>query len=163
MSVRSATEADADAIQQVARESWHAVYDSILGPDRIDAKVDSWYDPERLVNDDITDPHRPFFVAVAEESVIGFVEAVPDESDGDKAHLYRIYVVPEYWGRGVGSSLLEHIETTLKERGFVHLELSVLAENDVGVGFYESSGFDRISTVHNDQLDIREYEYQKRL
>ncbi|MFC7046016.1 hypothetical protein ACFQH6_11850 [Halobacteriaceae archaeon GCM10025711] len=44
---------DAEAIQRVARDSWHAAYDAVLGAERVDETVSSWYDPERLVADDI--------------------------------------------------------------------------------------------------------------
>lgn len=163
ISIRKATRDDAKAIKHVARDSWHAAYDSVLGADRVDEKIESWYDPERLVTDDIEQNDRLFFVGVVDETVVGFVEMVPDDSDDKLAHLYRIYVASDYWGRGIGSSLLDHIETVLKEQGFERLQLSVMAENNVGVGFYESNGFHRIATSHNDQLDFQEYEYLKQL
>ncbi len=59
--------------------------------------------------------------------------------------------------------LLDYIETVLEEQGFDRLQLSVMAENDVGVSFYESSRFRRTATTHNDQLDFRECEYLKHL
>lgn len=163
VSIRKATSDDATAIEQVARDSWHAAYDSVLGADQVDDKVDSWFDPERLVADDIEPTDRLVFVSVVDDAVVGFVETVPDESDATLCHLYRIYVASEYWGRGIGSSLLDHIETVLEEQGFDRLQLSVMAENDVGVSFYESKGFHRTATTHNDQLDIQQYEYRKSL
>lgn len=163
VSIRKATRDDAKAIQHVARDSWHAAYDSVLGADPVDEKIESWYDPERLVTDDIEQNDRPFFVGVVDETVVGFVEIVPDDSDDKLAHLYRIYVASDHWGRGIGSSLLDHIETVLKEQGFERLQLSVMAENNVGVGFYESNGFHRIATSHNDQLDFQQHEYLKKL
>ncbi|MHB9287537.1 GNAT family N-acetyltransferase [Halobacteriales archaeon Cl-PHB] len=65
--------------------------------------------------------------------------------------------------RGIGSSLLDHIETVLKEQGFDRLQLSVMAENEGGVSFYEFNSFHRTATTHNDQLDIQQYEYRKSL
>jgi len=161
--IRSATREDAPAIQTVARESWHAAYDAKLGSDRVDETVSSWYDPERVVSDDIEPTDRPVFVAKAQRSIVGFVEAIPDDTDENLAHLYRIYVTPDYWGNGVGTALLERIESTLRSRGFEQLNLSVMAANDVGVQFYESRGFERTATTQNEQLDIQEYEYRKAL
>lgn len=163
ISVREATRDDAKAIKHVARDSWHAVYDSVLGVDRVDETVESWYDPERLITDDIEQNDRLFFVGVVDETVVGFVETVPDESDDKLAHLYRLYVASDYWGRGIGSSLLDHIETVLEEQGFDRLQLSVMAENNAGVSFYESNGFQRTSTTQNEQLDFQQYEYLKHL
>ena len=163
VSIRSATVDDAEAIQQVARDSWHAAYDAVIGADQVDETVDSWYGPERLVADDIEQPERLFFVATIDREVVAFAEAVPDEDDVQLAHLYRIYVVPAEWSRGIGSSLLDHIETHLDDQGFDRLHLSVMAENDVGVSFYESQGFHRVGTTDNDQLDVQQYEYRKQL
>lgn len=163
VSIRPATVDDARAIQQVARYSWHAAYDAVLGADRVDDVVNSWYNPERLIADDIEQPERLVFVAAVDGEVVGFVEAVLDEDDDELAHLYRIYVDPEEWGRGIGGSLLDHIETILDDQRFARLHLSVLAENDVGVNFYESNGFRRIKTTDNDQFGIQQYEYQKQL
>ena len=163
VSIRAGSPEDAHKIQQVARKTWHAAYDTVLGVQSVDETVDSWYDTERLITDDIEPPERLLFVATTEGTVIGFAEAVPDSTDEALAHLYRIYVTPEYWGRGIGSTLLAHIETHLNERGFDRLELSVIAENEVGVSFYEKHGFHRIATTYNDQWGVEEYEYRTQL
>lgn len=161
--IRKAVTDDATDIQRVARASWHEVYDSVLGADVVDEKVDSWYNPERLAEDDIEPSDRLLFVAVADENIVGFGETIPDKTDDELAHLYRIYVVPDYWGRGIGSSLLNHVESVLKEQGFDRVQLSVIAENDVGVTFYESTGFHRTATTYNDEFETREFEYLKHL
>ena len=167
--IRSAERTDVEAVQRVARAAWHAAYDDVLGPDRVDETVDSWYDPERLVEDDVADPARAFVVATVDDSIVGFAEAVPDaetstdedDPDEDLVHLYRLYVTPDHWGEGVGTALLEHVETVFADRGFTELTLTVMAANEVGVGFYESRGFERVDAFHDDQLDIEEYEYRK--
>jgi len=161
--VRRAVADDAEAIQRVARASWHEAYDQVLGADVVTETVESWFDPETLVADDVEDEDRPLFVAVVDDTVVGFAETVPDGDDDRTAHLYRIYVSPDHWGRGIGSSLLERVETELESRGFERLRLSVMAANDVGVQFYESRGFQRVSTTHDDQFDVQRYEYRKAL
>ena len=158
--VRPADADDAAAIQRVARDAWHAAYDPVLDADRIDETVSSWYDPPRLVEDDIEPSDRPLFVAVADGAVVGFAEAVPDDG---LAHLYRIYVAPDHWGGGIGGRLLARTERVLREQGFDRLQLSVLAANEVGVGFYESHGFTRTAETRNDHFGVEEYEYRKRL
>jgi len=174
--IRAATAEDAPDIQRVARAAWHAVYDDIVGPERVTETVDAWYDPDRLVEDDVRDPDRPFVVAIRgeDERVLGFAEAaVADEADaaedadeGDATadwHLYRIYVHPDAWSEGIGSALLERIETALRERGVETLRVSVLADNDVGVSFYESRGFELLETVPDEAFDVLRSEYVKSL
>lgn len=161
VTIRPATADDAEAIQRVARASWHAAYDSILGADVVDETVDSWYDPERLVADDVRDDSRPFFVAEV-DAVVGFAEAAPAEDD-ETYHLYRIYVHPNHWGRGIGRSLLDRLERTLRDRGAERLRLQVLADNDVGVEFYETTGFQRVEETTDEAFDVLRYAYEKSL
>jgi len=170
--IREATAEDAPGIQRVARAAWHATYDDILGPERVTETVDAWYDPDRLVEDDVRDSDRPFVVAVRppEAAIVGFAEAAVDEDDEageedgtDDWHLYRIYVHPDVWGDGIGSALLEAIEGSFRERGVETLRVSVLAGNDVGVSFYESRGFELVETVPDEAFDVLRSEYVKSL
>ena len=62
---------------------------------------------------------------------------------GDCIPELAIAVLPEYRGRGIGSSLLSQILFMAKDR-FPALSLSVRADNPV-VKLYERSGFTRVS------------------
>lgn len=163
VTIRAASIEDATEIQQIARRSWHDAYEEILTADRIEALVDEWYAPRRLIEDDITESTRPFIVATIGDEVIGFAEAAPQESDEGAAELYRIYVDPDHWDSGIGKLLLEEVQETLRERGFDTLGLTVFAENSVGVGFYESMGFVRVDTEYSERFDARQYRYVKEL
>ncbi|WP_435346217.1 GNAT family N-acetyltransferase [Haloarchaeobius sp. HRN-SO-5] len=163
VTIRETTAADARAVQSVADASRHAAYDAILGVETVDDIVTNWYDPDRVVADDVAPDDRPFFVAVVDDEVVGYVEGVPDGDDPELAHLYRIYVHPDHWGVGVGRNLLDRLETAFSGRGFERLRLSVFAENDVGVQFYESVGFDRVDATRDEQFGVDRYEYAKRL
>lgn len=161
-SIRPARPGDAPAIQRIARAAWHAAYDEILSPETVEETVDAWYDTDRLVEDDLRDPDRPFLVAQPAGDPVGFVEAALAEKPGTW-HLYRLYVHAEHWGEGVGTALLEALEADIVDRGVERLRVSVLAANDVGVGFYEARGFERLETRHDERFDVPRYEYEKAL
>ncbi len=161
--IREATPADAPGIQEIARRSCHAAYDDLLGESAVRDLVASWYDPERLVTDDIRPGDRPLFVADRAGTLVGFAEARPAEVEDRLAHLYRIYVAPEWWGDGVGSALLDRLEAVLAEQGFDRLRVSVLADNDIGVQFYERKAFTRIETSTDRRFDLERYTYEKQL
>ncbi|TYT62522.1 GNAT family N-acetyltransferase [Natrialba swarupiae] len=173
--VRQATADDVDAIHETARRSWHAAYDEILEARRIDEIVDEWYaisdlessianassrdDVVFLVADGDADAPIPRF----EDGCIGFAHAIPWPEGTSVAFLVRVYVDPEAWGNGIGSRLLATLEEKLADR-FDRIRLAVLADNHVGVSFYESSGFDRIETRESELSEgLEEYVYQKPL
>jgi ribosomal protein S18 acetylase RimI-like enzyme len=139
MHVRSAVPSDAEGIERVARAAWHETYASILSADRIDDIVDAWYDPDDLSSR--AAGGDPFVVAVDDETVVGFAQAVP-ERDGEEAELTRIYVDPDHWGTGTGTRLLDAVVAPLAESGVERLWAIVAADNDVGRSFYDRRGFE---------------------
>jgi ribosomal protein S18 acetylase RimI-like enzyme len=134
--IRPARSDDVPAIQHVARTTWHAAYDDLLGPDAVDAKVDEWY-ADGVVADGITDDTTTYLVATDDE-VIGYAFGSP--LDDDVASLSAIYVLPDRWGSGVGSQLFDAVTDRLHDRGVVRLRIRVLADNDRAREFYERHG-----------------------
>ncbi|EMA55270.1 MULTISPECIES: GNAT family N-acetyltransferase [Halococcus] len=143
VSVRAATVADVDEIQEVAPRAWHATYGEFLPAEAIDAILDDWYAAEEIEGS-ITSERSVYLVADG-ESVAGYASAAPidAEDDGQEAQLYAIYVDPDRWNDGIGTALLENVVGRLAERGIERLRVEVLADNAVGVSFYESRGFER--------------------
>jgi len=161
--IRPATPEDAEAVLSVARESWHAAYDDILGEDTVDAVLEDWYQPSdlRAAIGDST-----FLVADRDGTVVGFAHAGPNPDAGDGTYqLYRIYVRPDLWGRAIGGRLLDRVADAVRAAGGDRLRLGVLADNDVGVSFYEARGFDRVDagTVELAGETVEEYTYETSL
>ncbi|WP_265108617.1 GNAT family N-acetyltransferase [Halosolutus halophilus] len=175
--IRQATTEDVWAVHETARESWHAAYDDLLGRDRVDEIVDEWYaigEIESSIDDTRGRDDAAFLVVESaadagseptetDERCRGFAHIVPWPEDERVAYLVRIYVRPELWGEGIGTALLEHLEAECEEV-FDRLRLAVLADNEIGVSFYESRGFERVGTYESDLgVDLEEYVYEKQL
>lgn len=161
--IRESEGEDAKAIQRVSRASWHAAYDAILGADTVDDVIDEWYDVDRLQT---AIERSIFYVAEVDGEVVGFANAGPNpEYEEGRFELFRIYVLPEHWNQGIGGRLLEWVCAGVREEGGSSLRLSVLAENDVGVRFYESKGFERIEegVIELDGEPYQEFVYTKHL
>lgn len=139
VTLRRARPDDAEAIQRVGRASWHAAYDDILGPETVDERIDEWWDRDGL-RDSATD-ETVMLVADAGERLVGVVHLAPDEEA--TWVLARLYVRPERWGAGIGTALLDRGVERLPDDA-ERLRLVVLADNDVGVSFYESCGFEHV-------------------
>ncbi|WP_423745536.1 GNAT family N-acetyltransferase (plasmid) [Haladaptatus sp. SPP-AMP-3] len=160
--IRGAREDDAAAIQRVARASWHAAYDDVMGAEAVEETVDSWFAVENVVAD-VNRDERPFFVAERKGTVVGFVIGIPDGEREAGFHLYRIYVHPDHWGAGVGTRLLDRFEAELRGQNVMRLQLSAIGPNENAIGFYEARGFERIVENWDDDFDCERYVYDKEL
>ncbi|RKD98361.1 GNAT family N-acetyltransferase [Halopiger aswanensis] len=168
--VRRATTDDAWAIHETARASWHAAYDDILGPGTVDEVVDEWYalgDLESSITDVIGRDDAEFLVVEPDDSdggpeeCRGFAHAVPWPEDDSVAYVARFYVRPDAWGEGVGTTLLERLEALLAD-SFDRVRLAVLADNDIGISFAESSGYERVAVRETGLGDeLEEFVYEK--
>jgi ribosomal protein S18 acetylase RimI-like enzyme len=153
MDVRSAAPADSEAIRQVSALSCRAAYEDILDDETL---IETMEDPAmsdrieaglREVRDDET---VVYLVATASETdrLLGFAqllagERTPERTAPDEAFLKSLYVHPNHWGEGVGSALLDE-GTARLPASTTALSLAVLADNDIGRGFYESRGFEYV-------------------
>jgi ribosomal protein S18 acetylase RimI-like enzyme len=143
--LRPARPADAEAIADVARESWHAAYGDFLSTVTIDETVDAWYDPADLREQ----VEAGAFVVVVDEDgdgdddeVVAFAHAVV-ASDGTRPTLTCLYARQAYWGSGVGTRLLHRVVADLDtDASHEFLSVLVFANNTVGRAFYEAHGFD---------------------
>lgn len=161
--VRSARQADLAGVQRVADAAWHAAYDDILGPAVVDEVLEDWY-ADDAVADGIETDRQDFLVAARGDDVVGYAHVGPHHARAVH-QLYRLYVHPELWRSGIGRRLLATVEQRLYDRGVTRYEAEVLADNDVGVSFYESSGFERVDEGETALagVTVSEYVYAKQI
>ncbi|ADD04873.1 GNAT family acetyltransferase [Natrialba magadii ATCC 43099] len=186
--IRQAPPSAAATIREIARESWHAAYDDFLGTSQVDRMIDDWYELEALESSIATaadQARASFLVAVPSEvddaangehaenaenatAAVGFAHAGVDPDEPETAYLPRLYARPSVWGEGVGTALIDRVEADLRSHSD-RLRLTVLADNEVGVSFYESRGFERVETRPSDLESVdgegvlEEHIYEKSL
>src|SRR5579871_2242772 len=104
--IRSASINDAKAIAKVHVDSWRAIYrghmpDSVLDNLSIEQREQEWH--ERLSQGVTT------WVAEVDKRVVGFASVCPsrDEDADPKAisEISAIYLLQEYWRKGIGQQL----------------------------------------------------------
>jgi L-amino acid N-acyltransferase YncA len=156
VAIRDATPADARAIATVHVRSWQAAYrgelpDAYLDGLSIDDRHARWV--ERLA-----EPEANARTLVAEEDgrVMGFASLGPSRDEDVPAgtgEVYAIYLLPEWFGRGVGRQLFARANERLRDLGYVRATLWVLATNERSRRFYEAAGwvFDGTESTHQDQ------------
>jgi ribosomal protein S18 acetylase RimI-like enzyme len=158
MEIREGGPDDAEALCDLTATVWRAAYVDVLGEETVEEHLAAWYDTATV---------RSYFgepavsVYVAGDPVVGYAFSRHDEA-GDRLHLPAIYVHPDRWGEGIGSLLLDRVETEARDLGVETVDLVVLAENSVGRGFYEGHGYERVRE-RGERVDdgVRELVYEK--
>lgn len=171
--IRAATRDDAEAIAHVHIASWRAGYrgmvpDEILDGDDFEAsRRDMWtawrFNPGQRVT----------VVAGAASDgseVTGFAAYGPERvragTFAGRGELYACYFLPEVWGDGSASALIDHVDERLRAEGFAEAVLWVLKSNPRARAFYEKHGWTTTGrgdeyTIGNTRLP--ELEYRKEL
>ena len=136
--IRAADGNDLMAVVDVGRRTWPLTYGPIAGEDYVAMGLAKWW------TEDATIPAiRSGRVTVAEVDgeVVGIASVGPHE---DYLVLWKLYVLPEYQGKGIGSALVESVVAAATG---VHREIriSYLHGNTLAEAFYRGKGFVEIS------------------
>ena len=63
--------------------------------------------------------------------------------DEQRGEAKRLYVRPEFRGRGVGRALLDRVIAEARRLGYVELVGDTIPQMDVALGMYDRAGFER--------------------
>jgi ribosomal protein S18 acetylase RimI-like enzyme len=144
VNIRPARNGDAAGITHVQVMSWKAAYAGLMPDDYL--RTLSAADRLPMWEKALTDPERNTHIFVTEENdeIVGFASAGPSlDSDADDgtAALYSIYLLAQYWGRGIGRRLHDQALGALISDGYRSVTLWVLDTNRRARAFYESAGW----------------------
>ena len=145
---------DIDRLQQVALKVWEFTYGGIYTPASIRQQVAEYYATERL-RAEIGQARRKesFFQAAFDSGeLVGYLNGGRVRRQEPRSteprnnlhwELYRIYLLPEYIGRGIGKEMLHHWDEFLRERKADRYCVYIEPKNKLGNDFYLRNGFVR--------------------
>lgn len=146
--VRPGRRGDIAGIQEVARASWHSAYQKIFSQESMDSFLASAYSRVSL-RAGLGNRRATFLVAAKEGRALAFCQ-FGDRGAGPE--LFRLYVHPRIWGRGVGRRLLSHVEMQLAVCGARRYFITVHDRNERAMVFYAKQGFAHdASRDHDDE------------
>ena len=137
--IRLASLEDIPTIQNLANEIWHAVYPGIISTKQINYML-RWMYAEEQIRQDMVEAGAKYFLLKFEQKPIGFGAFGPDE-ETPTAKLHKLYLKPNYHGRGLGTRLLLHIEAEAEQQGFVKIRLQVNKNNTGAIKAYHRNGY----------------------
>lgn len=133
--VREADGDDLLGVIEVGRRTWPATYGPIAGDDYVAMGLAKWWTADATIP--AIRSGRAMVAALGEQivgvSVVGSLD--------DEMALWKLYVLPEHQGRGVGSALMRAAIDRATDDGWKSMVLSYLDGNDGAAGFYERFGF----------------------
>lgn len=139
--LRKAIKSDSKDLANIIVESWKSAYSDIIPEDEI----------IRFIDKERRQKQFEKFIDDEEIVLIGFYNEIPcglvfankenDEELKECGSIYSIYLLEEYWGKGLATKLMETVTITLKEYGCNKISLWVYEENKRAINFYEKSNF----------------------
>ncbi len=143
-------------LRRVAHESWIYTYRNIYSREFIDRFIRENYriktlkSLEKFVDSGVIS----FNVAIFVKNLIGFCQFGKEP----EFILLRIYMKPEWMGRGIGSALLERGEEWVKEKGGKSYIAYAQRKNELALNFYRRRGFEEDEKLSkNDEICFRKF------
>ncbi len=161
---RNAHSDDVRGIAEVHVRSWQAAYrgqvpDSYLEGLSVEKRELVWIEI-------LKDQMRGVLVAEDEVRIVGFASFGPVRDEEENrlltGEIYSIYVLEEFWNRGIGRTLMEDSLIALERDGFGSVKVWVLETNQRARSFYEKFGFKTDGlrkTEKRDDFELREIRY----
>jgi len=144
---RQANPSDVHDIQYVLSTTWEETY-THLSSEIIQQVKENWHSTEHLTNQ-IENKECFFPIALVNGKVAGIASSGMNEEG--VVDLFRLYILPEYQSKGIGSELLSMIEKKYPKA--TKIAVSVDENNDAGIRYYERRGFKKIKQEKDDSFD----------
>lgn len=154
VSLRCAVAEDAPSLARVHVAAWHEAYRAIVPAAYL----------QGLTIERRAERYRQSLEAGTEETyvverggeILGLLTLgscrdsdVDQETTGE---IWRIYLSPEHWRKGIGTCVAKQAESMLASRGYTMATLWVLESNNHARRFYEAMGFEADGSIK--QLEI---------
>ena len=141
--VRLATSEDAASLAALEVTVWRVAYRGLMPDAFLDAlsqaeKTIEWR--QNLLKHGLFGRKR-VLVAVENADIIGFVRVGAVDDEGERGLVYLLYILPAYWGQGVGKMLMHAAIDELRDLGMDEALLWVLRANQRARAFYASLGW----------------------
>lgn len=126
-------------ISGVIREASYSDLEDIVEIERRCFDINTAYS-KRQLKYLLTKANGDCFAIGDESSLNGFI-MISYKKGSTVAGIETIDVDPSFQGKGIGTSLLEAAEKSMKSNGIEKIRLEVSIGNNVAIRFYEKAGF----------------------
>lgn len=150
ISFRYASLQDASLLADLGAKTFIQTYSESNPFENIDAYVKEFFSHE-IQKNEISDSSNLFLLAEYEGRIFGYAQIssgnrTPEITSKNPVELVRIYLLPEFIGKGLGSRLMQACLQEARVKGHDTIWLGVWEQNERAIAFYEKWGFKKIGT-----------------
>ena len=136
-------------VQSIAHRTWPSTFANILSPEQIEYMLNWMYSLDMLESQ--LEKGHTFLLAEENGEELGFAGFEMNHSEGPKAKLHKIYLLPEAQGKGAGKALIHEVTDRARKAEQKSLLLNVNKYNQKAIEFYNKIGFQEI---YKEVIDI---------
>lgn len=147
--IRYANVYDAKALGEIHSSSWKAAYKGII-PDKVLDNITA-EKREKYFKKALSEELEEDAIIFEDNKPAGFIcigKCRDKDKDGSYGEICGLYLMPDYWHKGIGFKLINWGLAELEKRNYKKITLWVLEENLSARGFYEKVGFKFDGTVN---------------
>lgn len=161
--IRCADVKDAGVLGKIHSESWKTAYKGIV-PDSVLDNI-SADKRKKYFEKALSEGSEENYLVFSDDKAVGFMcigKCRDQDKDDTYGEIWGIYLLPEYWNKGIGSYFINWGLNELKKRGYKKVTLWVLEANYNARKFYEKIGFKHEGTIKDITLGkkLKELRYE---
>ena len=136
---------DAEGVTELARQTFRETYGAYNDPDELRMYMEREL-TRTVLEEEMKADGSAWYIASLDGVAVGFLkirwDREPDNLQGRRAlELQRIYVLQEYRGFSIGTSLINTAKAYARAHGFHTVWLQVWQKNSKAIKFYQNAGF----------------------
>lgn len=105
------------------------------------------HEVKEQLKSEVKEEDRKRIIAELDNTPVGYVDVGPEKGRTRHVAWLGIYVKREYWGKGIGATLMKEAIRVAKDYGCKRLMLSVFEGNERALRLYRKMGFKVESTI----------------
>ena len=142
------TKDDISDVQTDAGAIWHECYAGIISNEQIEYML-KWMYSRNAIERELEYENIDYYFIYHDGQKLGFCSMGPYPDTVGRAKLHKLYLYPEFHGKGFGSASLRKICSLAQEQGYDSICLNVNKNNRSAIKAYERNGFIKEKSIIN--------------
>ncbi len=143
------TQEQIDALCAIAGTVWHLTYDSLVPQGQVEYMLEK-FQSDKAVKAQMKEQNYRYYLMRCGGQAAGFVGFSPRYEGREEMFLSKVYLLPEYRGKGAVKAAFALVEEQAREEGLPAIRLTVNKGNTHAVEVYEHYGFETVEKVKTD-------------